>query len=272
MITFATAMKKINFIFYLICTCLILSSCNEYQNLLKSTDYELKLKKVKEFYNTAEYVKAAPLFDELIAVYKGTKSLEEIYYFYAYSLYAQEDYLLSEYYFKNFHSYYPKSIYSQDALFMVAFCSFKLSPEDKLDQSNTQKAIDQFQLFMNTYPKSEKVTKANDLVDELRDKLESKAFNSAKLYYDMQQYKSANVAFKNLLNQYPDTNLKEKIFYYQIKSNFEYAEKSIESKKKERFTNTVDLYTEFESMFKDVEYKKEIEKIVALANEYLQKK
>lgn len=254
------------------CTLLILSSCNQYQNLLKSTDYELKFRKTKEFYNKGEYAKATPLFDELIAVYKGTKSLEEIYYFYAYTLFAQQDYLLAEYYFKNFHSYYPNSIYSKDALFMVAYSSFKLSPEDRLDQSNTQKAIDQFQLFMNTYPTSEKVAKANTFVDELRDKLETKAFNSAKLYYDMQQYKSANVAFKNILNDFPDTVLKQEIYYYRIKSNFEYAEKSVDTKKEERFNNTVNLYNEFLSYFDTInkDYKKEIDKIFNLSNEYLQ--
>ena len=255
----------------LICSCLLVSCSNSYQKLLKSTDYDLKFEKAKEFYNNGKYSKAIPLFEELIGVYKGTKSLEKIYYYFAYSLYAQKDFLLSEFYFKNFHSFYPKSVFAEDALFMVAYCNYQLSPKDRLDQSYTGKAMDQFQIFINTYPYSEQVEEANLLIEEMRDKLEIKDFNSAKLYYDLQHYKASAVAFENLLKNYPDTELREEAMYYIVKSNYDYAINSIDSKQEERFRKTIDMYYDFVDKFENSKYLRETEKIFTQSENYIKK-
>jgi len=202
---------------------------------------------------------------------KGTKDLEKIYYFHAYALYAQRNYLLSEFYFKNFHEFYPNSMFAEDALFMVAFNNYELSPKDNLDQTYTNKAVELFQVFINTYPENIKVKDANDLIDELRDKMEAKAFKNAKLYYDLEQYKAAALAFNNLLDQYPDTQLRDQAMVYIIKSNYDYAKNSIEAKKVERFENTMQLYERFANKISDVALLKEVEKLYSLSETYLNK-
>ncbi len=264
-------MNKIILGFFLICNILVITSCDPYQKVLKSTDYEFKLVKAKEYYNEGEYSRAIPLFEELISVYKGTKSLEKIYYFYSYALFGQKDYLLAEFYFKNFHTYYPKSIYAQDALFMVAYCNYQLSPKAKLDQTYSRKAIDQFQLFINTYPGSEQVKEANDLVEEIRAKMEEKSFEAAKMYYHQEKYRAASVAFENMLKEFPDTEYDEEATFLVLKSNFLYAENSIDSKKEERYRKTIDIYYDFSNRYQESKWIKDAEKIFAESENYLSK-
>ena len=43
---------------------------------------DYKYEKAIEFFDNEEYVKAFPLFDELLLLYRGTDKAEEIYYYY----------------------------------------------------------------------------------------------------------------------------------------------------------------------------------------------
>ncbi len=245
-------------------------SCkSSYQKLLKSSDYDLKLQKAKQYYNSGNYIKAIPLFEELIGILKGTQDVEDLYYFYPYCYFGQGDYQFASYYFKNFIDYYPRSPKAEDARFMSAYCMYKLSPVIDLDQSFTHKAIEAFQLFANTYPESEKIEECNQLMDEMRKKLEVKSYRAAKLYYDMRDYKSAAKALNNMLLDFPETDEREEVNFLILKSNFLYAENSIEEKQEERYNSTVAAYLSFIEKFAESEYLKEAEDIYEKSNKEL---
>ena len=60
------------------------SSCNSsFNKVLKSTDYEYKLKKAIEYSDKKKYRQAQMLFEELFPIYKGTPQFEDLYYRYA---------------------------------------------------------------------------------------------------------------------------------------------------------------------------------------------
>lgn len=247
------------------------SGCDTYQKLLKSSDYDLKLVKVKEFYNTGEFDKALPLFEELMGIYRGTKDAEKLYYYYAYCHYGMEDYLSASHYFKTFISAYPRSIYTEDAQFMIGYSFYKMSPQTSLEQGNTQKAIEALQLFANTYPNSSKVERCNNLIDELREKLENKSYATAELYYRIKTYKAAATAYRNILLEFPDTKRKEEIMFKVVKSNYLLALNSIEEKKRERFQLAIDAYTEFADQYPDSKYHREAERILSQSTDNLSK-
>ncbi len=208
-----------------------------------------KEKMAKKYYNEGAYYKAIPLFEELMSVFKGTQDVEKIYYFYAYSHYGQDDYLLAAHYFKSFADTYPRSVYAEDARFMTAYCYFKLSPKPSLEQTYTTKAIEHFQLFANGYPNSEKVKRANQLVEQIRLKLETKAFQSAELYFKVKSYKAAATSFENILEDFPDTKRQENLRFLILKSFFLLAENSIRTKQKERYEAAIDAYFNFIDRF-----------------------
>jgi outer membrane protein assembly factor BamD len=248
--------------FYLLLViCLLATSCDPYQKLLKSTDFNLKLNKAKEFYNNEEYEKATALFEEVLATLRGTKNFEQVYYYYCYANYGNENYLSAAYHFKYIADNYPLFEKAAECEYISAYCYYLLSPNDNLDQTDTYKAIEAMQLFINNHPEDPKSEKANGIIDLLRAKLETKATKAANLYLDIENYKAAITSFKGILKDFPDTKNAEVIYFKLIKASFEYAQKSIQTKKAERFNQTIEYYLNFIDKFASSKYSKEAQGI-----------
>jgi len=229
-------MKKRDLILLLFITIFGLSSCkSEYEKLRASNDVELVYKKSLAYYEKKEYLKAQTLFEQILGRYRGKKEAEDLYVKYAYTHYYQGNYILSASYFQNFANTYITSPLREEAAYMSAYSNYLQSPDYKLEQSFTIKAIDELQNFVNTYTTSTRVSEANKLIDELRKKLEKKAFDEAMLYFALKQYQAATIVLNNMLKDYPDSQNIEKIRYYIVKSNFTLAENSIYNKKLERY-------------------------------------
>ena len=238
---------------------LLLSSCSEYNKLLKSTDYNKKYEAAVSYYEKKEYVKALTLLEELVSVYRGTDKAEKILYYYAYATYATGDYLLAGYHFNNFVKTFPASDKNEECSFLYAYCFFLESPRFSLDQTDTKNAIKELQIFINKYPNSSRINQCNELITTLRAKLEKKYYEISKQYYFFDDYMASIVSFENLLKEYPDTKYREDVMYMIVKSNYIYATKSIDDKKGDRFKSTIDAYNKFISYFSEGRYNKELE-------------
>ena len=59
------------------------------------------------------------------------------------------------------------------------------------------------QIFINLYPQSTHLQECNQIIDKLRLKLENKAFDISKLYYNTTNYQAAIVAFQNFQKDFP---------------------------------------------------------------------
>jgi len=239
---------------------IILVACGDYNKILKSTDYEFKYKKAVEYYEEGEYTKAGGLFEELVNIYRGTSRADQIYYYYAKSMIGQKDYLMANHYFKTLLKEFPGSQYSEEAQFMVGYCSYLLSPKPRLDQTVTREAIESLQLYINLYPYSDRVDEANRLIDELQSKLVYKSYLNAKLYYDLDNYKAASIAINNSLKEYPDSEYREELMYMLLKSKYLLAINSIEEKKEERLSSALDEYFSFVDEYPESDYRKEVDK------------
>jgi len=241
---------------------MLATSCkSEFEKIRTGGDPEAMYKKAFEYYDNEDYQKAQTLLELVISNYRGRKESEEIYFRYAYTYYNLGQYLLASYYFKNFSQTYSTSSYREEADFMDAYSNYQLSPTFRLDQTYTQKAIDGFQLFINTYPNSERVAECNRLIDEMRAKLEKKAFEEGRLYFDLRQYQAATHTFENLLKDFPETANAEEIRFMIIRANYLLAENSILLRQEERYQETLKLANEFLDRYTGGEYEREIRSI-----------
>ncbi len=236
-------------------------SCSKYNKILKSQDVELKYTKALEYYNEEDYQRALPLFEELIAVTRGTSRSEKIYYYYAYCHFGLRDFYLASFYFNTFTKTYPNSEYTEECAFMSAYCHYMNSPIPSLDQTDTKKAIDQFQVFLERYPNTTRKDTCNSLVNNMLHKLEVKAYENAALYYDIEQYKAASIALENVIKQYPTTEYKEEILYLILESNYLLAVRSVEEKKQDRLKETVKSYHIFVDSFPESKKVKDAENL-----------
>jgi outer membrane protein assembly factor BamD len=238
-------------------------SCSSYQKLLKSSDNEVKYTKALAYYEKGDYLKAQQLFDQIQAFYKGTDKAEKIAYYNANCYYKQHDYILGGYYFRAFSTNFSTSVFAEEALYLSAYCSYLDSPRSSLDQTSTNEAISSLQMFINQYPKSEKVAECNKLIDELRAKLEKKEIDIAMLYYRMSDYKAAVVSLTNVLKDFPDTKSKELILYSILQAKYQYAINSVTEKRRDRMNDALVAYDELAAGFPVGEYS---DKALAIKN------
>ncbi len=253
---------------------LLLVSCGEYNKVLKSTDYELKYDYAKSAFERKKYMQSATLLEELVAVFKGTERGEESLYLLARSYYLNKDYITSGEYFQAYYRNYPKGQYAELARFYSGYGYYLDSPEAKLDQSGTYKAIDEMQRFLDYFPNSERAQQAQDVIFELQDKLVYKELLNAQLYYNLgnymgNNYQSAVITAQNALKEYPYTRYREKLSMLILKSKYQEASKSVEEKKAERFRGVIDEYYSFINDFPQGEYAKEAEHIFKVANKHV---
>lgn len=232
---------------------------SKFEKLKASTNIAQKYQEGVKLFNKESYTKALSLFDDLVGRYRGQAEAEDLYYYYSYTHYHLRDYITARYHFKIFADTYPSSAKAEESRYMAAYCFYLESPTHSLDQANTIKAIEALQLFINLYPRSDRSQEAAKLIQDLRDKLEIKSFENAKMYLEIGDYKSAVIAFKNSMRDYPDTKFAEEMEYLTIQAQYMYAKNSFENKQEERFNEAIQLYAEFIESYPGSKFAKDAE-------------
>lgn len=249
--------RIITYTIYILLAVTIAGCKSKFEKLRLSNDTAKKYQEALKLYNKKDYNKALTLFDDLVQKYRGMAEAEDLYYYYAYTNYNLKDYTTARYHFKTFADTYPTSPKAEECRYMSAYCYYLESPNYSLDQENTLKAIDALQLFINLYPKSDRVAEASRLIQDLRGKLETKSYANAKLYLDIGDYQSAVIAFQNSLRDYPDTKYAEEMEFLMIRAQFLYAKNSFENRQEQRFNEVINLANEFIENYPSSNYVKE---------------
>ena len=253
---------------------LLLSSCGEYNKLLKSTDYEYKYEAAKNYFAKGQYNRAATLLNELITILKGTDKAEESLYMLGMSYYNQKDYQTAAQTFIQYYNVYPRGTFTELARFHAGKALYLDTPEPRLDQSGTYSAIQQLQMFMEYFPQSAKKEEAQNMIFALQDKLVMKEYLSARLYYNLGNYLGNNyqacvITAQNALKDYPYTNLREDLSILILRAKYELAVYSVEDKKTERYREAVDECYAFKNEFPESKYAKEADRIFKEARKML---
>lgn len=251
---------------------LLTSSCKtKFEKIRISNDPVLILKEANAYFKAEDFYKAQTLYELAIPAYRGKVEAEEIFFNYAYTHYNIRQYMLSSHYFKNFAKTFGNSPKKEEADYMAAYSHYKLSPAFNLDQSNSDKAIEAFQLFMNTYPKSERVEECNDLIVEMRSKMENKAFDEGKLYFDLKRYNSATTSLANMLKDFPETSKAAEVRYLIAKASFLLADNSVYLKKEERYSETIARCNDFLKKHTKTKFNKEVSSFLENSRKELNK-
>ena len=258
--------------FLLMMMTVLLSSCGEYNKILKSTDYELKYSYAKKYFNAKQYSKSATLLDELVTIFKGTAYAEESLYLLAQSYYGQKDYQTASQYFETYYTTYPKgAVYGIiPFLFRLWFVS-GLSGSPGLDQSQTYKAIEQLQLYLEYYPQSERAEEAQNIMFELQEKLAYKELMATRLYFNLGTYMGNNfqscvITAQNALKNYPYSKYREEFMFLIIRAKYELALVSVEEKLQGRYRDVVDEYYNYMNEYPEGNYVKQVTKFYDYAS------
>lgn len=258
----------------------LFSGCaHEFNQVYKSQDYTYKYEYAKEAFARGKYVQAITLLQELVTIQKGTDNAEESLYMLAMAQYCDMDYEGAAMTFKKYRQSYPKGIYAQMASFFIGESLYMSTPEPRLDQTQTVNAISAFQDYLDIYPDARLKSVAQNRLFELQDKLVKKELYSALLYYNLgtyfgnctsggSNYEACIITAQNALNDYPYNSFREDFALLIMKSKFELAKQSIETKKLDRYRDAEDECYGFINEYPESKNKKLAEKYIESCKKY----
>lgn len=253
-LTFAGLMSMLTRISSIALIFFALTACSPYQKVLNGDDYDAKFTYANELYEKGQYAKAIPLYEELKRVFLGKDKMRTIMLNLANCEYETDQLFLASYHFKQYYDAYPLSAAAENALYLHCKCQYRVSPKSSLDQQATQKAINSFEKFIVAFPDSDKVQECNRLIDELTEKIEAKAFTSAKLYHGIGDYKAAVWALNNFIRDNPGTVHREEAEFLVVESSYLLAKNSVKKKQEERYVETIEYYNAFRNRFPESKY------------------
>ena len=111
-------------------------------------------------------------------------------------------------------------------------------------------------MFIEDFPESDLVKDAEKAIDDLRNKLAEKDFEVGRLYLKLEEYESAIIYFRSVLNNYYDTDIADNarigiMFTHILNDNHQGAINYFQAEKK-RFLNP-DKYNQAETLIKETE-------------------
>ena len=241
---------------------LSIASCkSQYEELLESSDTKAKYNAAFEYFNSGRYSKASQLFESISMAVSGTAQDDTVQYYTALSNYNQRDFYTAEANLKHFIDNYPASPFIEDARFLRVDCLYRATLRYELDQKPTYTAITAINEYKMTHLDSPNIAICNRMLEDLNERLDRKAFENARLYYKMEDYKASRVAFKNVLKDNADNIYREDILYYAAMSSYNYALNSVPAKQKERYMVFMDDYLNFVGEFPNSKYRKELDRL-----------
>lgn len=261
------------------CILLALSSCNDYNRVLKTQDYSYKYEVAKQYYAEGQYNRASLLLQDVLSVLKGTDQGEESLYLSGLCNMKAHNYSAASTVFRKYYETYPRGKYVEEARFNCGRSLYAITPEPRLDQTDTFQAVTEFQNFIETFPGSKYRAQAQDLIFKLQDKLVEKEYLSAKLYYDLGtyigngtngNYGACIVTAENAIKDYPYTSRREDFSILILRAKFKLARFSVETKKAERYHNAIDEYYGFVTEYPESKYMSEAKQMFAKASKYVE--
>lgn len=224
-------------------------------------NFDQSYERALRFYNNQQFLSAAGLFEQLYPLSLGTPRADTILFLFAHCYYQNKDYNMAALHFRDYVRRYPNTEKTEEAFYYCISAIYNTSPDYSLDQSNTEYAIEQIKAFIVAYPNNTHIEECNVMLDGLRVKMARKKLEILKLYYNTDHFEACQIAAKNFFNEYSYSPLMPEATYYLVLNNYEYAKKSVEGKKEERFKACLEACDRMERDFPNVKYFKETNKI-----------
>lgn len=256
---------------------LALVSCNDYNALLKTQDYDYRYDAAKQAYVAGNYSRSSELLGDMLMVLKGSDKAEESLMLMGMNNFRIHDYETAVLYFDRLAKTYPRGTFTELARYYSGRANYLQSPDPRLDQTATYTAITSLQQFLELYPTSTHRDEVSDMIFQLQDRLVQKEFDAAQLYYNLGTYvgncanggsnfEACIITAEGALKSYPYTNLREDLYMLILRARYGLAQNSVAEKADERYRSTIDEYYGFRNEFPNSQYIDEADRIFKHAN------
>ncbi len=169
------------------------------------TDYKKYYDKGIAAFERKKWDKAIENFSMALLNSPGGELADDAQYYLGECYFKKKEYLLAISEYQQLTERYSYSPLVEDAYYKIAVCYFKLSPKYPLDQESTLKSLQSLQDFLDVFPESEYREDVEVKIQEVRNKLARKLYESGCLYRKLEEWSSAIIYLDNLLETYYDT-------------------------------------------------------------------
>ena len=212
---------------------------------------EQAYEKGMEHYEKEDYEKAIRYFRAVLGYGRGNQWGPDAQFQLAMAQRKRGRYLVAANEFKRFTQLYRNNPMVPRAEYEQARAYYSRSPGYQLSQTDTRKAIELFQLFLDRYPDHKLVPKAQEKVDELRAKLAHKQYAAGELYERREMWPAAATTYESAFDQYPDTPWADNALLGALRTYIRYADRSVENKQAERYQKAIAQYDRLTQLFPD---------------------
>ena len=248
------------------------SCANYYETVMKSSDVDMKYEAAFHYFNRGKYKKAADIFENLRLLCQGTPQEDTVQYYNALSNYKYGDFVTAESNFSHFIEVFPRSPFTKEAEYLRIQCLYDATYRYELDPTPTRKAMVVITEYMYDNPGSEYFDECKAILEDLQGRLDRKNYESAKLYYTMEDYKAASYALKNVLRENAENVYREYIMYYIAMSAYKFALNSVSERQPERYLVFMDEYYNFISEYPESPLRKGLDVYFEKAQKFSHRK
>ena len=159
----------------------------------------------KAEFDKGDVLDAISDFKAFIEQYPGTDRTDDALYYLGLSYIHEKDYALASAQFDRLLRDFPTSPLQPDALVDLARCDDLQSHPAALDQTETERALQRYNQFVDQYPEHVRVPEAKTRIQVLRDRLAEKLLRSGRLYAKLGREKAAEFYLRRLAAEYPES-------------------------------------------------------------------
>ncbi len=202
----------------LACLSLAMSACGSGESATVTESVDDIFQDAMAAYQDEDWLDARRLFNVIRLQYPASQYADDAQYYLAEINFARKEYILAAFNYSSVYRSFPRSEFVQRAHYQEAMCYFRLSPSFNRDQSYTDQAISKFSEYQSYFPNDSLAQEASQRIEELREKLARREYETAVLYVKMRSLRSAIVYYDSVIDSYPDTPFLELAYVGKIRT------------------------------------------------------
>lgn len=141
--------------------------------------------------------------------------------------YSDKEYGEAELAYRDFLNLHPTNENLPYVMYQIGMCHYNQIPTVDRDQSETLKALREFELLIQRFPTSKFAFLAEKMVRDCRKKLGEHEFYVGEFYFKLGKYGAALRRFEKIQREYANVGLDYKVSFYLIETKRRLAEEEL---------------------------------------------
>ena len=188
-------------------TLILLSLSCAGSNLSESSSAQVRFEAGMKNLENGKYLKAQSDFQYAVMRGAGTEIGDDAQYFLGEAFFLNKEYILAVAEYEKLTRRMSYSPFVEKARFQICEAYRIESPKYYHDQEYTEKALERYQEFLEDFPNTTLKSDVLASIENLREKLGMKLYETGILYIKLEEYGSAIITFQDVIDKYYDTKI-----------------------------------------------------------------